>query len=84
MVATSLEQPWGGHVVGPAYPLEHGRIEALNDHLHAAARALLDLPVVDESQLSDQLDALAPAAQSAPVVRNEALLRTTGADIYGV
>ncbi|KAA8820770.1 HipA family kinase [Bifidobacterium vespertilionis] len=56
------------------YPLEDGRIEALNDYLHAAARSLLELPVVDESRLSEQLDALAPAVEDAPVILNERLL----------
>ena len=59
----------------PAYPLEPGRIEALNDYLHAAARSLLELPVVDESKLSDQLDALQPSIEHAPVILNERLLR---------
>ena len=59
----------------PAYPLEPGRIEALNDCLHAAARSLLELPVVDESKLSDQLDALQPSIEHAPVILNERLLR---------
>ena len=59
----------------PAYPLEPGRIEALNDYLHAAARSLLELPVVDESKLSDQLDALRPSIEHAPVILNERLLR---------
>ena len=59
----------------PAHPMEPGRMEALNAYLHAAARSLLDLPMVDGDGLSEQLDALAPAVRSAPVVRNEALLR---------
>lgn len=56
------------------YPLETGRIEALNEYLHAAARSLLELPVIDESQLSDQLDSMSSAVRHAPVVRNEQLL----------
>ena len=34
-----------------------------------------DLPVVDESKLSDQLDALQPSIEHAPVILNERLLR---------
>ncbi|WP_370610116.1 hypothetical protein [Bifidobacterium longum] len=47
----------------------------MNDYLHAAARSLLELPVVDESKLSDQLDALQPSIEHAPVILNERLLR---------
>lgn len=61
----------------PAYPLEDGRIEALNEYLHAAARSLLDIPVVDESKLAAQLDTLRPEVRNAPVIRNEDLLKET-------
>lgn len=57
-----------------AYPMESGRIEALNRYLHAAARRLLDIPVVDENGLAEQLDAIQPSVSNAPVLRNEALL----------
>ncbi|KAB7788502.1 HipA family kinase [Bifidobacterium cebidarum] len=58
----------------PIYPLEDGRIEALNDYLHAAARTLLDIPVVDEARLAAQLDALQPAVRNAPVILNDRLI----------
>ena len=58
----------------PTHPLEQGRIEALNEYLHAAARSLLELPTVDETKLADQLDALYPSIENAPVIRNEQLL----------
>ena len=56
------------------YPMESGRIEALNRYLHAAARRLLDIPVVDEDELAKQLDAIQPGISGAPILRNEALL----------
>lgn len=56
------------------YPMESGRIEALNCYLHAAARRLLDIPVVDENGLAEQLDAIQPSVSNAPVLCNEALL----------
>ena len=58
------------------YPMEQGRLEALNHYLHAAARRLLDLPIVDEGLLADQLDALQTEIEDAPILRNEALLRS--------
>lgn len=59
-----------------AYPMESGRIEALNGYLHAAARRLLDIPVVDENGLAEQLDAIQPSVSNAPILRNETLLAT--------
>ena len=56
------------------YPMESGRIEALNRYLHAAARRLLDIPVADEDELAKQLDAIQPGISGAPILRNEALL----------
>lgn len=58
----------------PAHPMEPGRIDALNAYLHAAARRLLDIPVVDEASLNDQLDTLSADIADVPVLRNEALL----------
>ncbi|KAB8292809.1 HipA family kinase [Bifidobacterium avesanii] len=58
----------------PTYPLEDGRIEALNDYLHATARTLLDIPVVNEAKLAAQLDALQPAIENAPAILNDRLL----------
>ena len=57
-----------------AYPVESGRIEALNRYLHAAARRLLDIPVADEDELAKQLDAIQSGISGAPILRNEALL----------
>lgn len=56
------------------YPMESGRIEALNRYLHAAARRLLDIPAVDEDELAKQLDVIQPGISDAPILRNEALL----------
>lgn len=58
----------------PAYPMESGRVDALNAYLHAAVRRLLDIPVVDEASLNKQLDMLSADIANAPVLRNEALL----------
>ncbi|OZG59969.1 toxin HipA [Bifidobacterium lemurum] len=57
-----------------AYPMERGRIDAINTYIHASARRLLDVPVVDENELSAQLDGFADEIESAPVLRNETLL----------
>lgn len=59
----------------PDYPMEHGRVDAINGYLHAATRRLLDVPPVDEGKLDAQLDALQPQMADAPVLRNEALFR---------
>ncbi|MBM6699078.1 HipA domain-containing protein [Bifidobacterium pullorum subsp. saeculare] len=58
----------------PEHPIDPDRLAALNGYLHAAARRLLELPVVDEATLAAQLDALAPSVADVPVLRNEALL----------
>ncbi len=56
------------------YPMESGRIEALNRYLHAAARRLLNIPAADETELTDQLDAMQTEIADAPILHNEALL----------
>lgn len=58
----------------PQHPMEPGRIETLNNYLHATTRRLLAIPVVYENTLSAQLDEVAVTITHAPVVRNEAWL----------
>lgn len=58
----------------PDHPMEEGRLDALNHYLHAAARRLLEIQVVDEQKLTDQLESLASTVSTAPVLRSEALI----------
>ena len=60
----------------PDHPIEPDHLAALNTYLHATARHLLELPVIDKAALTAQLNALAPSIADAPVLRNEALLDT--------